>query len=184
MANILSQAKLWISGSDTYTALLIGLSIPLPKLIKNLSAWMRNKHYGLWKAYLQSKQPFSLSWLLFSTQSMDVELLKDAISDLIKNIHVRLRWKMISHGSQGAIPKDQQVKALHVLVDELGVPMAKPLIMALYTNNPSANHQFPLHIQMQLVLEMDAVLNTKGRQNVNKLQACQNTWSSGKLIQI
>jgi len=31
---------------------------------------------------------------------------------------------MISHGSQGAIPKEQQVKALHVLVDELDVPMA------------------------------------------------------------
>jgi len=37
---------------------------------------------------------------------------------------------------------------------------------------------------MRLVLELDAVLNTKGRQNVDKLQACQNTWTSGKLIQI
>jgi len=83
---------------------------------------------------------------------------------------------MISHGSQGAIPKEQQVKALHVLVNELDVPMAKPLIMALYTtNNPMADHQFPLHICMQLVPKMDAVLNSKGRQNVNKLHACQNT---------
>jgi len=91
---------------------------------------------------------------------------------------------MISHGSQGAIPKEQQVKALHVLLDELDILMAKPLITALYTNNPSANHQFPLHIWMRLVPEMDAVLNTKGRQNVDKLRACQNMWSSGKLIQI
>jgi len=115
---------------------------------------------------------------------MDIKLLKDAISDLIENVPVGLCWKMISHSSQGAIPKEQQVKALHVLVDELDIPMAKPLIMALYTNSPSANHQFPLHIQMHLVPEMDAVLNTKGRQNVDKLRACQNTWSSGKLIQI
>jgi len=69
---------------------------------------------------------------------------------------------MISHSSQGAIPKDQQVKVLHVLVDKLDVLMAKPLLMALYTNNPMINHQFPLHIHMWLVLEMDAVLNTKG----------------------
>jgi len=34
------QAKLRVSGGDTYTALLIGLSIPLPKLVKNLSTWM------------------------------------------------------------------------------------------------------------------------------------------------
>jgi len=123
---------------------------------------MQNKWFGLWKAYLQSEQPTSLGWLLFSTQSMDVELLKDAISDLIENIPVGLRWKMISHGSQGAIPKDQQVKALHVLMDELDVPMAKPLLMALYTNNPMINHQFPQHIRMWLVPEMDTVLNTKG----------------------
>jgi len=84
------QAKPRVSGGDTYTALLIGLSIPLPKLVKNLSVWMRNKHYGLWKAYLQSEQPYSLGWLLFATQLMDVELLKDAISNLIKNIPVGL----------------------------------------------------------------------------------------------
>jgi len=34
------QAKPRISSRDTYTSLLIGLSIPLPKLVKNLSAWM------------------------------------------------------------------------------------------------------------------------------------------------
>jgi len=77
-----SQAKSRISGGDTYMALLMGLSIPLPKLIKNLSTWM----------------------LLFSTQSMDVELLKEAISDAIKNTPVGLCWKTISQGSQGLIP--------------------------------------------------------------------------------
>jgi len=40
----------------------------------------------------------SLGWLLFSMQSMDIKLLKDAILDLIENIPVGLRWKMISHG--------------------------------------------------------------------------------------
>jgi len=89
-----------------------------------------------------------------------------------------------SHSSQGVIPKEQQVKALHVLVDELDVPMSKLLITALYTNNPTADHQFPLHIRMRLVPNMDAVLSTKGRQNIDKLQACQNTWLSGKLVQI
>jgi len=31
---------------------------------------------------------------------------------------------------------------------------------------------------------MDGVLNTKGRQNVEKLRSCQKTWLSGKLVQI
>jgi len=178
------QAKPQISRGDTYTALLIGLSIPFPKLIKNLSGWMRNKHFGIWKAYLQSEQPTSFGWLLFSTQMMDVELLKEAISDQMENIPVGLHWKTISQRLQGAIPKNLQVKALHILVDKLDIPMAKPLLTALYTSKPSEDHQFPLHICMQLVLEMDAILNTKGCQNADKLCSCQNTWLSGKLVQI
>jgi len=145
---------------------------------------MRNKRFGLWKAYLQSEKPTSLGWLLFSMQTMDINLLKDVISNHLENIPVGLRWKMISQGSQGAIPKDQQVKALHVLVDELDVPMAKLLLLALYTSRPGANHKFPLHIQMHIVLEIDMVLNTKGRQSVDKLRACQKMWLAGKLIQI
>jgi len=139
---------------------------------------------GIWKAYLQSEQPTLLGWLLFSTQSMDVELLKDAISDAIKNIPVSLWWKTISQGSQGSIPKEQQVRALHVLVNKLNISMAKPLIMALYASKTSKDHKFPLHIWMHLVPEMDAVLNTKGRHNIDKLWACQKTWLLGKLIQI
>jgi len=177
-------AKPRISGGDTYTALLIGLSIPFPKLVKSLSAWMRNKRFGLWMAYLQSEQPTSLGWLLFSTSTMDAELLKKAISDSIENIPVGLRWKTISIGSQGPIPKEQQVKALHIYVDELDVNMAKLLLTALYASKMGVGHIFPLHIRMRLVPELDAVLHTKGQMNVDKLQACQNTWTSGKLITI
>jgi len=123
---------------------------------------MHNKCFGIGKAYLQTEQPTSLGWLLFSTQTMDVELLKEAISDKLENIPVGLHWKMISQGLQGAIPKNMQVKALYMLVDELDVPMAKPLLMALYTSKLSEDHQFPLHVCMRLVLEMDTILNTKG----------------------
>jgi len=37
------QAKPCFLGGDTYMALLIGLSVPFPKLINLLSTWMRNK---------------------------------------------------------------------------------------------------------------------------------------------
>jgi len=115
---------------------------------------------------------------------MNVERLKEAISDEIGNIPGGLHWKTISHRSQGSIPKDQQVKALHVLVDELDVNLAKPLLTTLYSSKLSQDHKFPLHIQMHLVPEMDGVLNTKGRQNAEKLCSCQKMWLSSKLVQI
>jgi len=40
---------------------------------------------------------------------------------------------MISMGVQGSIPKEQQVKALHLYVDELDAALAKPRLMEVYT---------------------------------------------------
>jgi len=53
--------------------------------------------------------------------------------------------------------------------------------MALYPCWPNNDHAFPLHIRMQLVLEIDLVLNMKGRKNVEKLCGCQNNWNRTKL---
>jgi len=95
---------------------------------------------------------------------MDVELLKEAISNLIENIPIGLHGKTISQGSQGLIPKEQQVKVLHILVDELDVNMTKLLITDLYASKTAADHKFSLHIWMRLIQEMDVVIDTKGQQ--------------------
>jgi len=116
--------------------------------------------------------------------TMNTKLLKEAISDCIENIPVGLQRKTISIGLQGPISLAQQVKALHIYVDELDVNMAKPLLTAIYASKMTKDHKFPLHICMCLMPELDAVLNTKGRANVDKLCACQNTWTSKKLITI
>jgi len=113
---------------------------------------------------------------------MDVEVLQGKISLWISLIPVGLCWKMISMGAQGSIPKDQQVKALHLYVDELDAMLAKPLLMNLYTSKPAPGHSFPLHICMHLVPELDTILNTKGRNNADCLHTCQNTWLAQKLI--
>jgi len=84
-------------------------------------------------------------------------------------------------GTQGQVKEADQVRALHLYVDELDFCMAKPLVLALYLSHPADDHTFPLHIQMCLVPEIDSILNLKGRKNVDKLQACQNNWNQTKL---
>jgi len=96
---------------------------------------------------------------------MDIEVLRGEISLRIGSIPVGLRWKMISMGVQGSVPKAQQVKALHLYVDELDVVTAKPRLMEVYMSKPEPGHSFPLHIRMRLVPEMDSILNTKGQSN-------------------
>jgi len=174
-------AKPRAKGGNVYTALLLGLSTPFVTFIKKLSPWCKEKKYGLWEASLQSEKPTSIGWLLFSTNTMDPIPLKEQISEMIQDIPVGLRWKMINMGTQGQVKESDQVRALHIYVDEMDVRMAKPLLSALYPSRPSDDHIFPLHIRMRLVPEMDSVLNLKGRKNVDKLRACQNNWTCTKL---
>jgi len=89
---------------------------------------------------------------------------------------------MITLGTQGKIPKENQVHALHVYADELNVHMAKPRLLEVYMGNTSTNHNFPLHIHMCLVPEIDSVLNTQGRRKIDKLCACQALWITSKLV--
>jgi len=89
---------------------------------------------------------------------------------------------MISLGTQGKTPKENQVHTLHVYINEMDVAVAKPQLTELYEGNASIGHIFPLHIQMQLDPEIDTVLNTQGQHNIDKLCACQATWTTAKLV--
>jgi len=162
---------------------LVGFGKPFPKVMKALAPCFCKKKYGILQSALQSEKPILLGWLLFSTPLMDIDLLKEAILAKVEGVPIGLRWKMIL-SVQGSIPKEQQVKALHVYVNDLDVLMAKPLLMDLYASKIEENHEFPLGIRMCLVLEIDMILNTKGWKNAEKLQACQNVWNTLKYTTI
>jgi len=177
-----ARPRAW--GGYTYTSALLSFREPFTKVIKETALWLHKSKFGLWKSSLQSEKPVSVGWLLFSAPTMDIEVMRGEISLRIRSIPVGLRWKMISMGAQGMIPKNQQVKALHVYMDELDVAVAKPRLSAVYMSKPAPGHFFPLHICMRLVPEIDMILNTKGRANADWLRACQNTWLAEKLVYI
>ncbi len=176
------QAKPRYNGGDVYTTALLGLTIPLGHIMKEQNDWFRETCYGLWEATIQTESPVSVGWLLFSMNFTNTDILKREISSFIDDIPVGLHWKMISLGTQGKIPPENQVRALHVYVDEMDVAAAKPRLTALYEGNASVGHRFPLHMRMRLVPEIDSVLNTQGRRKIGKLRACQATWTTTKLI--
>jgi len=103
------QAKPHYNGRDVYMTVLLGLSIPLGRIMKEHNEWFCKIHFGLWEATIQTKSPVSVGWLLFSTNSTNIDILKKEISKFINDIPVGLCWKMISLGTQGKIPKENQV---------------------------------------------------------------------------
>jgi len=113
---------------------------------------------------------------------MHMELLKVVVSAAIYDVPVGHCWKMIHLGTQGKVKPEDQMKALHVYMDEANLTMAKPLLTAIYPSKPGETHTFPMEIQMRLLLEINLVMNQKGWKNVEKLQACQNSWTMSKLV--
>jgi len=156
-------------GGYTYTSVFLRFQKLFPKVINVTASWFCKTKFGLWKSSLQLEKPISLGWLLFSTNTMDIKVLRGKIMLWISSILVGLHWKMISMGAQGSIPKEQQVKALHLYIDELDAALAKPRLMQVYTSNPASSHTFLLHICMQLVPKINTILNTKGRANADWL---------------
>jgi len=142
------QAKPRYNGGNVYMMALLGCSILLGKIMKENNDWFRETRFGLWEATIQTEAPVSIGLLLFSTNNTNTDILKREISRFIKDIPVGLRWKMILLGTQGKIPKENQVRALHVYVDEMNAAAAKPHLMELYEGNARIGHIFPLHIQM------------------------------------
>jgi len=120
------QAKPRFNGGDVYTTVLIGGSVPLGKLIKEQSDWfVTESQFRLWEVTIQMEAPVLVGWLLFSTNNTNMGILKMKISRFIDNIPVHLScWKMVLLGTQGKIPKENQVCALHVYVDEMDVQAA------------------------------------------------------------
>jgi len=115
------QAKLHFQGGNIYTTALIGLSILLGKIMKVQTDWFKESCFGLWEANIQTESPVLVGWLLFSTNNINTDVLKHKISRFFKDIPVGLHWKMITLGTQGKIPKENQVRALHVYINELDV---------------------------------------------------------------
>jgi len=169
------QAKPRFQDGDVYTMVLISCSSPLSKIMKENGDWFWETRFGMWEVDIQTEAPISIGWLHFSTNTTNMMVLKREISKFINDILVGLCWKMISLSMQGKIAKENQVWALHVYVDELDVTEAKPRLMVLYKGNASLDHHFLLHIQMLLVPEIDAVLNTQGQCKIDKLHTSQVT---------
>ena len=108
------QAKPRFNGGDVYTTALIGCSIPLGRIMKEQSGWFKETRFGLWEATIQTESPVSVGWLLFSMNNTNTEILKKEISKFIEDIMVRLHRKTVSLGTQGKIPKENQVWVLRL----------------------------------------------------------------------
>jgi len=70
------QAKPRFQGGNVYTMALVGMSIPLGKIMKAQSEWLKETRYGIWEANIQTEVLVSIGWLLFSTNNINTAILQ------------------------------------------------------------------------------------------------------------
>ena len=142
------------AGGKVYADVFIQHSLPIDDIKGDAEWFLKEKNMAIYKKQLQVEETSQLGWLLYSTQSIDIEVLAAAIEAEI-GTKVALRWKYINSNKYIA-DKEERKKwmATHIEVDTKDVKKAKRGLNTLYGSKSTC---FPLGIRMRLVSEFREV---------------------------
>jgi hypothetical protein len=132
-------------------------------IMEGIGWWLRDHNHGLWARALQAQETVVVGWLLNSTREMDLVSLQAAMLATDPRLEVGLRWRLITLGQAGAIPVQQQVRAIHVEIDKLKVSEIKPILYRIYG-------PFPNGVRMRLVPEITPLMGPNLRAKADRLR--------------
>jgi len=161
-------------GGQIYVQVRLGHTRPTSELLENLGWWFKSEGHGLYERALQAENTVTVGWLLYSTRSMDLPSLTEAIAASDPALEVGLRWRLISLGRQGAIPVEHQVRAIHVEVDKTKLAVIKSRLYRIYGSN--SNGPFPNGIKLRLVPEITPQMGPTSRAKVDRLRNRQHNF--------
>jgi hypothetical protein len=156
------------SGGPIYVMVRLGHSKPMTDIMEGIGWWLRDHTHGLWARALQAQETVVVGWLLNSTREMDLVSLQAALLATDPRLEVGLRWRLISLGQAGAIPAQQQVRAIHVEIDKLKVSEIKPILYRIYGH--AAVGPFPNGVRMRLVPEITPLMGPNSRAKADRLR--------------
>jgi hypothetical protein len=136
--------------------------------MEGLGWWFQQERHGLYERALQATETVTIGWLLYSTREMDLVSLKAAIEAVDPQLEVGLRWRLISLGKQGAIPADQQVRAIHIEVDKSKLYILKPILFGIYDHRSSG--PFPNDVKMRIVPDLTLQMSPLSRAKADRLR--------------
>jgi hypothetical protein len=169
------QANPRVDGGFVYMRVWLGHDKEPDMLKDDLNWWMRQQQFGMYPRSVQAENIAVIGWLLYSTRAINCSSLQTALE---KRFHgkfeVGCRYRMISLGRRGSIPKEQQIKAIHIECDSEVQYELKNALSKIYAS--SKNEDYPNGIRMRLVPEMNSMISPDTRQNVNRLRARQDNF--------
>jgi hypothetical protein len=156
------QAQPRVAGGFVFMRVWIGHNKDTETLKDNLQWWMNNQQFGLYPRPVQAKNISVIGWLLYSTRDINCASLQLALKRCFKRrFEVGCRYRMISLGRRGAIPKDEQVKAIHIECDSTVQFKLKAALSKIYAL--AKNEEYPNGIRMCLVPEINSMISPATR---------------------
>jgi hypothetical protein len=108
------QANPRAAGGFVYMRIWMGHDKDPVMLQDDLSLWLKAQQFGLYQCSVQAENIYVIGWLLYSTRDINCAALQWSLEKRFKGkFEVGCRYRMISLGRRGVVPKDQQVKQGH-----------------------------------------------------------------------
>jgi len=169
------QANPKVAGGHVYMRVWLGHDKDPALLHKDLLWWMQKEQHGLYRRSVQAENISGVGWLLYSTRDIDCAALQSAIEKRLGNKYeVGCRFKMISLGRRGAVPKENQIKAIHIECDTSVHFDVKVALSKIYAS--AKNEDYPNGIRLRLVPEINSMISPETRQNVSRLRVRQDNF--------
>jgi hypothetical protein len=170
------QAQPKVDGGHLYMRIWLGHDKDLAVLNKDLNWWMKAQQFGLCPRSVQAKNISNVGWLLYSIRDVNCRCLQKALEKMLDNKYkVGCRYRMISLGRRGSVPKENQVKAIHIkCISEVQFDV-KVALSKMYAS--AKNDDYPNGIRMRLVPEeINPMISPETRQNVSRLRVRQDNF--------
>ena len=99
-------------GGWTYPSLYLGHSKSFEVIMEDIKWWLSAGKHGWYQRQLQCDTTCILGWGLYSLQSMNADIFREAIS-MMSGVDIGVRWRTIPLPKAGSAPKDKLAKAFH-----------------------------------------------------------------------
>ena len=78
-----SRAQPNTRGQTLYVSILMAHNMPFSEIMENIRWWLSKKKFGLWKHQVQSESVKPISYLLYSTRSLEPEYMKQVVEKAV-----------------------------------------------------------------------------------------------------
>lgn len=139
------------NGGQIFSPVVLEYTKDFIVVMQEVGWWFQSNDASVFLNKIQCKKMMWIAWGLYSVQSIDLEVLRDALSDRT-GFEFGLLWRPVDTGHNSTLTEEQKVRALHFEVSHHHRHLALDVLFKAYGNRTD----FPLGIKMRIIATNDS----------------------------